>query len=136
MKAKNLHVDRPILVRIWLPALLWAAFLFVLSAVPGAAYPTTDIRYADKMVHTGVYLVLGALCGRAFVLGTKYRGVRALALGAGVASLYGISDELHQLFVPGRSADWHDAAADLFGAVIGVSLWAAISRRRRPPPTS
>lgn len=39
-----------------------------------------------------------------------------------VIALYGISDELHQFFVPGRSASIYDWFADCTGAIIACSL--------------
>ena len=46
------------------------------------------------------------------------------------ATLYGISDEIHQHFVPTRSADIWDAAADMLGSIVGVFIiHHALSRR-------
>jgi VanZ family protein len=46
------------------------------------------------------------------------------------AGLYGISDEIHQYFVPGRSADVMDVAADFVGAAWGVLLYMCFIIRR------
>lgn len=40
-----------------------------------------------------------------------------------LAVLYGISDELHQFFVPGRHADWRDIATDMAGAATALGLF-------------
>jgi VanZ family protein len=118
----------------WLPALGWAGVLFVLSSFPGSVYPQTRIPAADKMVHLALYGMLGALCGRALMLRRRRsvagRPVLLVVVAAALlATLFGVSDELHQLFVPGRSADWHDAVADALGAVVGaavaVRVWAS-----------
>jgi VanZ family protein len=70
------------------------------------------------------YALLGALFCRAYGslrLGGKFWRVALLSvLSAGV---YGISDEIHQYFVPGRSADVMDVAADFIGAALGVLLY-------------
>ena len=42
------------------------------------------------------------------------------ALAAALAAVYGVSDELHQSFVPGRTADGADVVADAVGAVLGA----------------
>ena len=39
-----------------------------------------------------------------------------------IASVYGIFDELHQLLIPGRSAEFLDWLADFFGAMTGVLI--------------
>ena len=50
--------------------------------------------------------------------------MKAMALAFVFSCLYGISDELHQLFVPGRNADVYDAVSDAAGALIVITvLW-------------
>jgi VanZ family protein len=39
------------------------------------------------------------------------------------ASVFGLTDELHQLFVPFRESSWQDWLADTIGAVIGAMSW-------------
>ena len=73
-----------------------------------------------------VYAVLGALVARGFGGGT----LRAVTLPRAwvavlVATMYGVSDEWHQAFVPTRTADALDIAADAAGALIGSgAAWA------------
>ncbi len=53
-----------------------------------------------------------------------------------LASLYGVSDEVHQAYVPGRSADLFDWVADTVGAGVGVGVTVLVVRlwvRRRNP---
>jgi VanZ family protein len=123
MKSKNLHVGT---WRIWGPALGWAAVIFVCSSLPGTAYPRTDVPAADKLVHLFLYGALGALCARALILRAarpeaRLR-LRLVLAAAALATAYGITDELHQLFVPFRSADWQDVIADAIGGLIGATL--------------
>jgi VanZ family protein len=49
-------------------------------------------------------------------------------LATSIASLYGISDEFHQSFVPGRTPDVVDWLADTSGALLAVLLIAHFSR--------
>ena len=83
-------------------------------------------------MHIAAYAGLGALTARA--LGKGLRDISGLAvLGAFViATLYGVSDEYHQLFVPGRSFDYLDIAADGVGSVTGAAgarAWSIIRHR-------
>ncbi|HEX2189820.1 MAG TPA: VanZ family protein [Longimicrobiaceae bacterium] len=112
----------------WVPAVLWAAAIFVVSARPSVSIPS--FRGADKLLHFGAYALLGFLLAH----GAAASGLRpgwAVALGW----LYGASDELHQGFVPGRSMDPADWAADALGVLAGVfaySRFQAWHRGRTP----
>jgi VanZ family protein len=112
------------------PALVWAAVIFVLSSFPGSAYPPTDLVNADKLVHVAIYGVLGALCARGLARGWTF-GASMVVVAAGAAALYGLTDELHQWFVPGRNADWRDVVADAVGALLGATVMGLWVRRRR-----
>jgi len=90
-----------------------------------AASSITDLGplpgVSDKSGHTIGYALLGALLLRALAGGrlsgvTWGRAVAAVVL----ATLYGVSDEFHQAFVPGRSADRFDVLADGIGATVAV----------------
>lgn len=105
----------------WLPAALWAAFLFVLSSrpVPGGPLP----GQWDKVAHVAAYFILGAL----LAIATDRSGLSPLvAIGLGIA--YGISDEFHQSFVPGRVVDGFDLLADTVGVIAGVLLYRYLRR--------
>jgi VanZ family protein len=127
MKSKNLHVGR---LNPWIPPLVWAATIFALSSFPGSTYPRTNVPQADKIVHFILYGTMGTLCARALLLRRKANPappaartrLLVLATAVALATLYGVSDELHQLLVPGRSADWRDALADAVGALGGGVL--------------
>ena len=74
------------------------------------------------------------------LLGEGVGWTAALALAFVATSLYGASDEWHQLFTPGRTFDVHDWGADTFGAAVGVASSAVLARARliltrarRPP---
>jgi VanZ family protein len=105
-------------------ALAQAVLIFALSARPGDAYPSVGLPGLDKVVHFALYAPLGGfLC---VAIGGR---VAFAALGG---ALYGITDEVHQSYVPGRFPDAGDAVADAFGAAAGA-LWAGrrLARRRR-----
>ncbi len=100
---------------------LWAGVIFALSSIPGTRFPAIDLPQSDKLVHALLYGVLGALLRRAL---DRTRGREAAAgnvlLAILLATAYGISDEIHQLWTPHRSADWRDVAADTLGGTLGA----------------
>lgn len=108
--------------RLWLPVLAWAALIFAFSSVPdlGTGLGGWDL-VLRKLAHAAEYAVLGALLVRA-----TGRGWLAFALG----TLYGVSDEIHQTFVPGRMGSPLDVAIDAIGVACGVVLWQTIQARR------
>ena len=112
----------------WLPPLLWAAFILILTSIPGSHLPVLPLRNIDKFVHLSIYGVLGWLTARAWSNGSR---IPATALAVVVLlSCFGALDEWHQQFIPLRSTDLLDWSADTIGATIGVVLATAIGRRR------
>jgi VanZ family protein len=109
-------------VRNWLPVLVWAGIIFAFSSVPdlGTGLGGWDL-VLRKIAHTAEYAILGALLARA-----TSRPVLAFALG----TLYAVSDEVHQSFVPGRLGSPLDVAIDAVGVAVGVVLW-QLARERR-----
>src|SRR5262245_58962678 len=114
-------------LRPWWPALAWAAALFALSSIPGQALPRVPACNADKVVHGALYMVLGIFCARGLRATTGLGAAGLVAAAAALATAYGATDELHQLFTPRRSCDWRDVVADAVGAVLGAVV---LARRR------
>ena len=107
-----------------------AALFYVQSL---SSLPSPPAGLTDKHEHFFFYGILAALALRALANG-EWPGVRwATVCGAIViSSLYGVSDEFHQRFVPGRTYEVLDMVADAIGsaAAAGV-LWAwSIIRHR------
>ena len=69
--------------------------------------------YADKLVHGVTFGILATFI---------YLAWRRFGWALALASLYGVSDEVHQRFVPGRSADVTDWLADTLGALVALLL--------------
>ena len=110
----------------WGPVVAWMAVIFALSSrprVPGLG------RLPDLLTHGLGYLVLSSLATRALSLGRRV-GWSGVGLAVALATLYGVSDEFHQAFVPGRHPDPWDVGKDALGAVLGALAYRWIAGRR------
>ncbi len=85
---------------------------------------TPSLPGLDKIAHAAIYALLAWLAARAFAT-LPYGAYASCIPWAAVvfAALYGLSDEVHQSFVPGRSADVWDLVADTVGAAGGALLY-------------
>lgn len=78
--------------------------------------------FVRKSAHASAYMLLGlCLSGAALQLEGVKPVLRAV-LGFIIAVLYSISDEIHQLFIPGRSGELRDVLIDSSGAVVGTLI--------------
>ncbi|MGH8551576.1 MAG: VanZ family protein [Methylococcales bacterium] len=99
---------------------IYCAFIFYLSAQPHLPLDKL-FSYQDKAMHLFFYALMGLLAWRSFGHFLQKRSLLALYC-IGFCGLYGLSDEVHQFFVPGRTADSFDLIADITGATISVSV--------------
>ena len=81
-------------------------------------------------VHVAAYAGLGALTARATGRGVRNVSWRAVVMAILISSFYGVTDEYHQLFTPGRAFDVLDMAADAIGSIVGASAIGAWGRIR------
>lgn len=106
------------LVSLWGPVIAYMALIFVASS---SSDPPAPPHVSDKLLHLGAYAGLAVTIGRALLGGLSRRlSWRAAIATLTITTAYGVTDELHQMFVPGRSPDVYDVAADAAGAVAGV----------------
>ena len=106
--------------------------IFLLSHQPGdSLYIPSLIPGFDKVAHMIVYGVLAATILYAFQAELKNgRGVVFLAATMTICILYGIGDEFHQSFIPGRFASVADLIADTLGAVAACVAWFFWKRKK------
>jgi VanZ family protein len=117
------------------------ALIFLLSAQPGLRI--SDDAGVDGPVrhvaHVLAYAVLAVLLQRALATEPRRGALRvrgrssasSTLLAVMLATLYGVTDELHQGFVPDRSGNPFDVVLDLVGAIGGVVAVWLVSRSGR-----
>ena len=105
----------------------YCAIIFYLSSLEDVPVPGLDIPGMDKVMHAVLYGGLAATVWHGLRRSneTVNRGL-LFAVPMIFALLYGLSDEYHQLHVPGRAFDWLDCVADGVGAAMapaGLNYW-------------
>ena len=98
------------------------------KVAPEANLHIEQISYfVRKNAHFFAYMLLAMLTLNA-LRRSGGRGRKSAALSFGITVLYAISDEVHQLFVPGRSGQVSDVLLDSVGALAGIGLYLLLSR--------
>ncbi len=116
---------------LWAPLVLYMAGIFYASSLSQPPLPPGG----DKPWHLLAYVGLAVLVVRAMAAGLPRRiapATAAWSIAIGIA--YAMSDEFHQAFVPGRTADVRDLVADALGVIVGTGLcwaWGIISATSR-----
>lgn len=132
----------------WALVALWAVVIFLMSANTGedltdgdglvarvramlvsvqVAWFGSGIDLVSPLAHFCEYALFGFLLQNA--LGCSLPVRRAVLLAVVIASAYGVTDEFHQLFVPGRACDPVDWLVDTAGATLGALVAHAALRR-------
>ena len=120
------HMPLTQILKYWVPVVLYASLIVFLSSLssPGVKVPSLFWGFDDKIIHAIEYAILAVLCYRAY-LWTFDERLTAFApiLAIATAVLFGVTDEIHQAFVPFRHADVWDLVADAVGSFLGVAAW-------------
>ncbi len=108
---------------LWAPVVVLMAVIFALSA---QSEPPMPDNMSDVSAHSLAYAALAFLTLRALAGGFPARVTLRAALAAvAITVAYGVTDEVHQMFVPGRTAEVRDLRSDAVGAVCAVvACWA------------
>lgn len=145
-KMKYKHIVR------FIPMVIWMAVIFYLSAQPAeqSSELSTGIMHillkfmenivvideeffhhiVRKGAHLSAYFILGILTMFAFEHRINRNTVQmAVAFLLGV--LYAASDEVHQLFVPGRSGELRDVGIDAMGVLFGIIIYVLLQKMFR-----
>lgn len=134
----------------WIAVIAWMAVIFYLSHQPGSAssdlssgivtallnlmdWVAPGLNFDVESFHTLVrknahfiaYFLLSLLSLNAW-RSSGFSGFKQLALGFAMCVLFAVTDEIHQLFIDGRSGEARDVLIDSAGAALGVVVYAAV----------
>ena len=118
------------LLGLWLPVVGWMTVIFIGSSIgslPRVGGVTSD-AIVHRTAHVIEFAILGWLLLRALSAG-RLPDRRTFIIALIVVTLYGVSDEFHQRFTPGRSSELSAVAFDAAGGLIGAWLWRWKSRK-------
>jgi VanZ family protein len=105
-------------IKYWLPVIIYAIIIFYVSSLRGEEIPSL-FAYQDVVFHVIEYAVFAILINRA--LKACYPSlvyIKRIFWVFFVASVYAITDELHQACIPNRCASIKDFAFDVLGVFI------------------
>lgn len=105
---------------VYIPLAVYWVVLFIATSIPADRIP--EVGVGDKFSHFFAYAVLSALLFFTFSFQEKFSLLRLhpAKMSVLISTIYGALDELHQMLIPGRSAEVLDWIADFVGAVAGV----------------
>jgi VanZ family protein len=121
----------------WLPLLLCLVFIFIASMnhnpygiLPAkfrqsyqvAGHTVGEVELFGKPGHVIEYALLGAAAANAFIWTRKPSMMLFILIFIG-SEFYALSDEIHQIFVPGRAFDIPDLFIDGTGILLGISTY-------------
>jgi VanZ family protein len=106
-----------------IPLIVYWILLFIGTTLPSAKY-ADFFEISDKIKHFSAYSILAILLGLNLYFQEKWKSLSLFHLNYTfiICGIYGILDELHQLFVPNRSAEVLDWVADILGTILGIIL--------------
>jgi VanZ family protein len=101
----------------------YCTFIVIQSHLP-SPIELPEVSHVDKLLHLAAYGLMAVLFYRTYLSGwPRARKRRLLWASAVSAALFGLSDEIHQFFVPYRTADPLDFLADSVGAFLGAAAY-------------
>ena len=111
------------MIKLWLPVLVCMGIIFYASSLPGSDIPPL-FPFQDIAFHILIYLILALFFSHA--LKNTYTDIalsKVILLTIIFGIVYGITDELHQAFVPDRTASGLDVIIDGIGSFIGSIVY-------------
>ncbi|NQT22242.1 MAG: VanZ family protein [Candidatus Omnitrophica bacterium] len=127
-------------LKFWGPVFVYMALMWYISSRPVGKIAFLRIPFADKALHIAEFALFGYLLARALSYDRMDEDrilIPIIVIMLGV--IWGVIDEIHQLFIPLRNSSIFDVIADAFGASIGGVILIArmgLQGRRRDAENS
>ena len=107
---------------VYIPLVIYWLILFSATSLPAPDLPSIGI--SDKIAHLSAFFCLSVLLTLTLIFQRKsklffYNNYLAALV---ICLIYAAIDELHQILIPGRSAELLDWIADGGGALLGILI--------------
>ncbi len=113
-----------------LPAIFFMMAIFFQSSLSHFSAPDLGFKLQDKFAHIAEFIVFSFFLRRYFVFNKKIELQKKwYLLTLIIGSLYAISDEIHQSFVPGRTSDIYDVLADIIGVLFVINMYQFLNKK-------
>ena len=117
-------------LRFWFPVILYSGMIFYVSSLPNVRVPG-GLSFLDKILHIIEYIPFGFLMVRALIhTNVIWTKKNAFYLAVVFSLFYGITDEIHQLFVVGRNATLGDVMVEAVGGGVGTLIYLLLRNLR------
>lgn len=98
--------------------MLYVGFIFYVSSL---SVPISNVQIDLSVLHVPMFFILSYLFARAVIGSSPNTGTsKAMVLAILVTLFYGVLDEFHQLYVPGRTFSYSDMGLDALGGLLIV----------------
>ncbi len=102
----------------------YIALIYVASSIDGHVFPDINKYSMDKAAHFVEYIIFAFLAMRTIAAFFPKMGILTnFCITLVIVVLFSVFDEMHQIFVPGRTCSFYDVAADFLGASTGILIF-------------
>jgi VanZ family protein len=116
------YLEKKKVYLVYLPLILYWILLFIATSLPTTNLPSVAV--SDKIKHFSAFFGLSVLLSLTLLYQNRIILFKKhfLSVALIISSFYGLLDEIHQGFIPGRNNEFLDWVADSLGAMVGVLL--------------
>lgn len=121
-------------MNLFLRNIIWAIVIFILCSVPGNSLPQSsmiEIPYFDKMVHFGLFFIMGIFLIAELRYQTKLSRISIAFITFALITIYGgVIEVLQENYFTNRSGDFWDLCADVAGGITSVFMFSFLKKQK------